>query len=260
MRLIALLLTLLAAPLTANACVELKPCILGERSYHVLPPDGWDGQSPLPVLMHFHGWKRQGTVVVEHPRIAGATRERGVLLVAPNGERRTWDFWRPETPDVAFARAVLEDVAERYPVDRSRIYVSGYSYGSAMAWRFVCQDGADVAALLAVAGTLLQDTHCPEAPGAVRHVHGTSDTVMDFPMGPGGDTSYPVQLWRARMDCAEERSDGDWRVTEHDLFTRTHWSCAGGEVVLDLHPRGHFIPRGWIARQLDELLAEDGAS
>ena len=25
-------------------------------------------------------------------------------------------------------------------------------------------------------------------------------------------------------------------------------------VTLDIHPGGHFIPHGWIARQLDELM------
>jgi polyhydroxybutyrate depolymerase len=43
-------------------------------------------------------------------------------------------------------------------------------------------------------------------------------------------------------------------VTEHDSFARTAWDCDGGRVLLDVHARGHFIPRGWIARQLDELL------
>ncbi|MGR3460460.1 MAG: hypothetical protein ACU0AX_10460 [Roseovarius sp.] len=27
-----------------------------------------------------------------------------------------------------------------------------------------------------------------------------------------------------------------------------------GHIVRDVHPGSHFIPRGWIARQLDELL------
>ena len=81
------------------------------------------------MLLHFHGWKRQGTLIVRHGRISGATRRRGVLLLAPNGRNRTWDFRDPDSADVDFATAVIEDAARRYPIDRSRIYVSGYSYG-----------------------------------------------------------------------------------------------------------------------------------
>ena len=249
----------LILPATAQAqatdCHAEVPCLLGDRSYHVKEPDDWDGVTPLPVLLHFHGWARQGTLIVKHGRISGATRRRGVLLLAPNGQNKTWDFWRADTGDVDFAAAVIEDAATRYPIDRDQIFVSGYSYGSAMAWRFVCENGNGVAALLAVAGTLQQSETCAQAPREVRHVHGTKDTVMDFPFGPEGDTTHPVRLWRDRLGCAEGKAYGPWRITKHDEFTRTVWEdCSDGRVVLDVHGAGHYIPRGWIARQLDELL------
>lgn len=236
------------------SCGVDEACPIGNRSYHLRLPDGWDGTTPMPVLLHFHGWQRQGSLVVNHGRIASATRKRGVLLIAPNGAAKTWNFWRSETDDVGFAEAVLEDVAKRYPIDRERLYISGYSYGSAMAWRYVCENGNEVAALLAIAGTLSQDTSCPEAPQQVRHVHGLADTVMDFPMGPGGDTSWPVKLWRDTYGCETGQAEGAWQAREFLTFDRTTWACDGGAVSLDLHPGGHFIPHGWIARQLDEIL------
>lgn len=257
MRYLLLCLFLLTATQATaiETCHGQTACAVDERSYHVLEPEGWDGETPLPVLMHFHGWMRQGDLVVRHQRIASATRKRGVLLVAPNGLHKTWNFWSAETRDVSFADTVLADVAKRYPIDQSRIYVSGYSYGGAMAWRFVCQSGDDVAALLAIAGTVDQAETCPEAPQDVRHVHGLADTVMDFPFGPGGDTTYPVALWRQKFGCGAPTPMGDWQQVPFLTLSRTEWSdCAFGQVSLDTHPGGHFIPHGWIARQLDELL------
>ncbi len=237
-----------------EACGGEIPCKVGDRSYHLLVPDDWDGETALPVLLHFHGWQRQGSLVIRHNRIASATRKRGVLLVAPNGARRTWNFWTDTTPDVPFASAVLKDVAKNYPIDPQRIYVSGYSFGSAMAWRYVCEQGAGVAALLAISGSLDQRETCPEAPAEVRHVHGLDDTVMDFPMGPGGDTTYPVYLWREAYGCGDGTAMGQWQQRPFLMLESTTWDCARGRVTLDLHPGGHFIPHGWIARQLDELL------
>jgi polyhydroxybutyrate depolymerase len=261
---IRLLLSLVAI-VWASALAAVEPnqvchagiaCQLGERSYHIKEPDGWDGVSPLPVLLHFHGWMRTGALPVRHARISGATRRRGVLLLAPNGRGKSWDFWRAGTEDVAFAAAVIEDAATRYPIDRSRIYISGYSYGGAMAWRYVCEHGDGVAALLAISGSLRQSEACPQGPAEVRNVHGLADTVMDFPMGPGGDETYPVALWRARFGCGDGRKAGQWQAVAFLQFRRTSWvDCVdGGKVVLDLHPGGHFIPHGWIAWQLDELL------
>ena len=235
------------------------PCELGERSYHVKEPDGWDGVTPLPVLIHFHGWQRTGALPVQHQRISGATRRRGVLLVAPNGRGGTWNMWSPETEDVQFAADVLEDVARRYPIDRENIFLSGYSYGSIMAWRVACDRGTrmNVRALLSISGTLRQTETCAEAPREVRHVHGLKDNVLDFPFGPGRDTTYPVKLWRDRLACADQAgAPTQWSAVDFLTFTRTVWTdCkAGTRVTLDVHPGGHFIPHGWIARQLDELL------
>lgn len=238
-------------------CVGEIPCQLGERSYHVKLPDEWDGKTPMAVMLHFHGWARQGTLIVKHGRISGATRLRNVILLAPNGRNKTWDFWSSGSSDVDFARAVLEDAAKRYPIDQDNILVSGYSYGSAMAWRFACDDGADVRALLAVSGTIDQYEDCDTAPREIRHVHGLSDNVMDFPFGPDGDTLHPVALWRDKLGCSEPTGTSHYATTEKDKFDRTIWAdCTDGKVVLDLHPRGHFIPRGWFAHQLDELLAK----
>ncbi len=261
MKKLALLLTLLttqaaaqSSALPGDPCHITTPCALGDRSYHVREPDGWDGVTPLPVMLHFHGWARTGALPVQHQRISGHTRRRDVLLVAPNGRNRTWNF-RAGSPDVPFADAVLADVAARYPVDADRILISGYSFGSAMAWRFVCESGNDVRALIAVSGTLRrQGETCAEAPQEVRHVHGLDDTVMDFPMGPGGDVLHPVKLWRARLGCGAEQALGAYQVVSWLSFDRYVWDCAEGRVIYDLHPGGHFIPHGWIGRQLDEIL------
>ena len=247
-----------AGPVSAfaeNPCHGTVKCLLGDRSYHVREPHDWDGKTPLPVLFHFHGWARQGDLVVVHRRIASATVRRGVLLVAPNGLCGTWDFWQANSSDVSFAAEVLQDIARHYPIDQARIYVSGYSYGGAMAWRFACDYDGKIAALLAVSGSINQNENCLYAPNEVRHVHGLKDTVMSFPVGPKGDKTYPVALWRDRLSCGSGRSLGSWQARAWLTFERRVWeSCRDGLVVLDIHSGGHFIPHGWIARQLDELL------
>ncbi len=260
MKYIALLLLFLTtqaaaqgSALPGNPCHAETPCPVGERSYHVKEPDGWDGVTPLPVMLHFHGWARTGALPVKHQRISGHTRRRGVLLIAPNGLNKTWSFWTGRR-DVDFADAVLRDVIKRYPVDQENIFVSGYSFGSAMAWRFVCESGNDIRAVFAVSGTLRQSETCPEAPRTVRHVHGTKDTVMDFPFGPDGNVLHPVKLWRDKFGCGAETDEGEYKIVDWLKFNRYSWDCEGGQVVLDLHPSGHFIPHGWLGRQLDEML------
>ncbi|UWR22800.1 PHB depolymerase family esterase [Sulfitobacter sp. S190] len=258
MRLFLLLFAAVFLPAMGSSkavCHADVPCTLGDRSYHVRAPDDWDAATPMPVLLHFHGWGRQGDLIVNHGRIAGHTRNRGVLLLAPNGLGRSWDFWRAGSRDTDFALAVIEDAAKRYPIDRSRIYVSGYSYGSAMAWRFACEGGDGVAALLAISGTIPQDETCASHPRDIRHVHGLADPVLEYPFGPGGDPRGAVRLWRDTLGCGAGETAPDYAIRPFLTLSRTVWdSCAaGGRVTLDTHPGGHFIPHGWIGWQLDQL-------
>ena len=248
-----------ALPTYADTCKDQLPCQLGDRSYHVREPQDWDGKTKLPVMLHFHGWGRQGTLIVKHSRISGATAPRNVLLLAPNGRGKTWDFWSPDSADTDFAVDVINDAAKRYPIDRENIFISGYSYGSAMAWRFACETPLKVRALLAVSGTLDQSEICESAPTEVRHVHGLRDAVLSFPFGPNGDETYPVKLWRDGLDCTSQPIDSQYQTNPKDIFERKSWGdCNDGSIVtLDVHKRGHFIPKGWFAKQLDELLARE---
>ncbi len=196
-------------------------------------------------------------MIMNHGRIAGATRKMGVLLLAPNGNGRTWDFWDEDSKDVGFALDVLNDAAKNWPIDRSRIFVSGYSYGSAMAWRFACSAGKVVNTVLAISGTLRNDDEQCQSPVNIRQVYGTKDTVMGYPYGKNGELEGAVALWRNLNRCREKAdSQVNGKLKKGISFTRYLWAkCASGKsVILDVHNRGHFIPRFWIAKQLEELL------
>jgi len=240
--------------LDGDPCHGQTPCLLDGREYHVKEPDGWDGETPLPVLLHFHGWARTGAIPVYHGRISGATRLRGVLLVAPTGRNKTWNFSDPLSADIAFADAVLADVAERYPLDRDNFFVSGYSFGGLMAWRYACANGNDVRAVMSISATLSNTGDCVDGPQEFREVYGIKDDVLDFPMGPGGDTTWPVKFWRDHFGCGDVTETSDYNITGRRSFARLVWACGDQSVTFDLHQGGHLIPRGWIGQQLDELL------
>ncbi len=246
-----------ASSASAGECQLSHACAVGKRSYHVRVPDNWDGKTTLPVLLHFHGWGRQGGMIINHPRISGATRNMGVLLIAPNGLGRSWSFWQAGSRDVAFVDAVLGDAAKRWPIDKSRVFISGFSYGGAMAWRYACEQGAKINTVLAIAGTLQNENENCTTAVNLRHTHGTRDTVMDYPYGEDGNVEGAVTLWRNKNRCQNSATGKThWKSSKGQKFSRYTWSsCASGKtVILDVHQGGHKIPHGWIRTQLKELL------
>ena len=77
---------------------------------------------------------------------------------------------------------------------------------------------------------------------------------MDLPIGPGGDTTHAVSLWRRTNMCTDDMPRGD-QINGHGCKI---WSACADEtiVVLCLHDRGHIVPEGWIENALRRALSK----
>ncbi|MEM7525476.1 MAG: alpha/beta fold hydrolase, partial [Pseudomonadota bacterium] len=203
--------------------------------------------------LHFHGWGRRSPGVLRNKRVAEAAAANGVLLIAPQGLGRSWSFWSAESRDSDFALDVLDDAGRRWPIDRDRIFVSGFSYGGAMAWRLACDKGPVAAAFLPIAGSLWRENResC-RAPVTLTHVHGLKDTVMDYPFGRNGEEEAAVALWLRKNRCAEKPDE--WETV--GIFKCRRWTSCGSEQPVELctHKFGHMIPKTWLDHALPKAL------
>lgn len=236
----------------AAACGPSTACEIGSRSYNALTPPGWDGASRLPVLIHLHGWGRQGHNVLRNKRIVDPAGENGLLVLAPNGVRKSWGFNGNGERDTAFVQRLIKDAARRWPIDRDRVYVSGFSFGGAMAWRIACNLGAEFAGYLPIAGGLWRqsDQEC-KGPVRLAHVHGLDDSVYGLPISVFDDTEDAVLLWR-RMNGHGFRADRRFSQDEYDCRI---WGQTQA-LTLCIHPGGHFIPQDWLRWILPIMMAE----
>lgn len=227
-----------------------------ERTYRARAPSGWDGATPLPVVIHFHGWGRTSRFVVNNNRQAAPADRLGVLLVAPDSVGRSWEFAQPESRDVALIDALIVDLERRAPIDRERVIVSGFSVGAAMTWRVACDRGPSFAGYAPIAGQLarLEPADCSGGPARVLQVHGRSDTVFAPPTARSADPDDDFLYWRRAGMCAPEP---DVAVTV-GRFDCRHWRMcgAGASAGLCLIDAQHLNPRRWLDYAVPELLSE----
>jgi polyhydroxybutyrate depolymerase len=262
----------LAGP--ASACDDKTRCEVKNGFYLVRPPAGWDGKAPLPTAVFFHGYRGSAEDVMKDEGLGRTLSDLGVMLVAPNGKDTSWNFsGAPPTnrDDFAFVTAVLDDVEKRFPVDRQRLFATGFSVGGSMTWNIACQMGGRFAAFAPVAGAFWDPlpTACPGAPFSLRHVHGLTDGTVPMKgrvVGHGrfkqGDVLESMHRLRQFDGCPEEPTATQ---SDNGMVCRT-WSakaCSSGrELVLCLHPGEHEIDPAWVAdgyRWVD-LLAKTGAA
>lgn len=103
--------------------------------------------------------------------------------------------------DVDFVLAVLDDVEADWPLDRSRVYASGFSAGAAMSYKLAVRAPGDFAAVAPVSGGFYPDPRVddpesavPDQAPSVISFAGTADPDYD-------DIAGGVALWRLGATC-----------------------------------------------------------
>lgn len=267
MRVLAFLLLSLwsvGAAAEERPCGPNAACEIQGGSYHLMFPEGWDGVSPLPALIWFHGHRSSGAAMFRGGGLKSAFAGGGWLVIALNGqrsERGDFLFWpgvlaRGGRDDVAFAAAALEDAAARARIDRGRVHVGGFSAGGSMAWLVACMEGGRYAGYVSVAGALRRPMPAAGCSGGgfdLLQVHGFSDRVVPFEgRGIGdwhqGDLFASLALAREADGCLSAPD----LIEIGERFWRRAWTtCPFGALALDMHAEGHRLPKGWAARARD---------
>ena len=169
-----------------------------QRSYLVhVPPQATQYRS-LPVVLNFHGGGSNAEVLKAYTRMDRAADRDGYIAVYPNGSSGingrflTWNAGACCGPaamlqvdDVGFSLAVLDDLTARASVDTTRIYATGLSNGSMMAYRLAAEASDRLAAVAGVAGAMSLTQFAPRLPIPVMHIHSKQDHIARYDGGFG---------------------------------------------------------------------------
>ena len=169
------------------------------RSYFVrVPPQAGVGK-PLPLVLNFHGGGGNAANQKSYSRMDEAADRYGFIVVYPNGtggiggRLLTWNAGTccgtaaaNRVDDVGYVLALLDDLAQRMPYDRARVYATGLSNGSMMAYRLAAEAPETIAAVAGVAGAMTLPRFAPKLPVPVMHIHSVDDqrALYDGGLGP----------------------------------------------------------------------------
>lgn len=257
----------LAAALWAGAAAAAcdaadAGCAIDGGTYRIEVPPGDTG--PRPAVIMLHGFGGDGRGVLRNRGLVDRALARGYAVIAPDGlprpgrPGRSWSFHplRPALRDeTAFLKAVADDAAARFGLDRARMLLAGFSIGGSMVSYVACTDPGAFAAFAPVAGSFWRPHPAACAgPARLLHTHGTADRTVPLEgreVSSGlrqGNVFEAMEIWRAAFGCtgaARDRRIGIFAV-------QASTDCApGGELVLALHDGAHGIPESWAGLALD---------
>lgn len=238
-------------------------CILPGGSYHLVLPQG--RSTGTPAIVFLHGFGGSGDGMLRNTAMVDALLARGYAVIAPDGQPRdnrqgrSWDF-HPDRParrdEGAFVRAVADDAALRFGLDRDAMLLSGFSIGGSLTSYIACATPDAFTAYAPVAGSFWRPhpTACA-GPVDLFHMHGWRDGTVPLEgrvLGSGaaqGDVFAAMEIWRLANGC---RLQPDIHTREGATLIRSWSACeSGARLDFALHPDGHVVPPGWADLALD---------
>ena len=166
------------------------------RQYLIYLPAGFSADENMPVMMWHHaggGTAQEGVFEADFRSLADQERFITVYAQAYPDVLESCTCWGYEEPggysngnyeiDLAYTRAVIDDLVATYNADRRRIYAGGYSMGGSYVWDLACVMSDEIAAIAPVAASCYPwtfDACDSAAPIGVCHILGTNDFYAPY--------------------------------------------------------------------------------
>lgn len=244
-----------------------------QRSFEIHLPTAYDGETPLPVMLMFHGGFGSGEQLQQQSsRMDEVAESEGFITVYPDGIdafARSWNAgdccgnaMSENIDDVGFVNDLLNHLQASVCMDTRRVYASGMSNGSMMSHRLACDLSTRITAIGPVAGQIMDSSCAPDRPVPVMHIHGTDDmnALWDGGIGCGFAqvpfTSVPntIEGWRLRNGCSTQTEN--WLTQGDGTCTRYTGCNDDASVILcTIEGGGHSWPGGV---QRDSLIDCEG--
>jgi polyhydroxybutyrate depolymerase len=260
------------------------------RPYDVHLPADYDASRAVPVVLAIHGGGGNSRAAARTACPGGdakspeclhamAARE-GVAVVYPNGTGarlapnvRTWNAgggaqgWQcvsgraceDGVDDIAYFRALLDDLARWMALDVRRVYATGLSNGGAMSHRLACQMAGRIAAIAALGGANQFATTAACTPGRpvpVLQIHGTADPCWAYEGGtaacaqrddlPKLAVEQSMRTWAAINGCGAVQAAEPMASEPRVQTVQLRWSgCRAETALIRMQGGGHVWPGGW---------------
>lgn len=239
------------------------------RTYHLRVPDSYDGSTPAPLLLAFHGAGGRGEITEAYTGLSDIAGAAGMFVVYPDALDRVWSLGLNErrlryqpgyVDDLAFMTLLLGRLRETYAIDPRRIFATGMSLGGVFCYVLAAALPGGVRAVAPVAATLpvaLAEPLRQRRPVPALLINGDADPLVKWDTKPllartSGLELYTVtetldflRHWHG-CDASPESTDlplGErWNITDvrHDVYRRPD-----GSAPLEfyaVHAGGHTWP------------------
>lgn len=223
------------------------------RRYNLYVPSSYPTDSAVPLVLRFHGLGGSGGNEISSTGYRAIADQEGFILVAPSGAGGSFGgAWNvgpcctsdTSIDDVAFAKAIVEQVKTVANIDESRVYATGFSMGGGMTHYLACHASDVFAAFAPEAFDLLEENvnQCnPSRAVPLLSQRATNDNLVLYNGGQDCLTGTCINflgavdtnnVWKQKNGCTDQ-------TTQQGSCTINTQCADGVEVGLCTVQSGH---------------------
>tara|TARA_B100000945_G_scaffold173804_1_gene139242 strand:- start:15 stop:959 length:945 start_codon:yes stop_codon:yes gene_type:complete len=156
-----------------------------ERCWLLLVPGNLTANDRTPLVIDIHGIG--GNMYLQHnlTRFANISERDGVYIAYPQGYDNEWnmadDLCCGDDDDFGFILEMIKTIEQKYIIDESRIYSTGWSNGCGMTQRLAVQASGIFAAAACSSMYLLDEPSSNYSPIPFMEIHGLVDELVHYP-------------------------------------------------------------------------------
>ncbi|ASB48751.1 carbohydrate-binding protein [Alkalitalea saponilacus] len=188
---------LIIALFPSNSFAQIENIQVGEQTRRMLAYAPSDIEPNRPLMISMHGMNQDISYQKNMTKWEDVASEHNFVVVYPEGLNSRWSLFG--STDINFILAIIDEMHDRYAIDRDRVYLSGFSMGGMMTYYAATQIADKIAAFAPVGGYLMQGPNTNSSrPIPLIHTHGTTDDVVVF-----GGVQTAIDAWVERNNCPE---------------------------------------------------------
>ena len=126
-----------------------------------------------PLIIQMHGYNQDAAYQKNAAKWEPIADTARFVVVFPNGQNKAWDTGGDK--DLNFIKAIINEMHNKYGIDKKRVYVSGFSMGGMMSYHVANKMGDQIAAIAPVSGG--GGVNSPKRAMPIMHTHGRARLV-----------------------------------------------------------------------------------
>ena len=146
-----------------------------------------------PLIIQMHGYNQDAGYQKNAAKWEPVADTGRFVVVFPNGQNRAWDTGGDK--DLNFIKAIINEMNNKYGIDKKRVYVSGFSMGGMMSCVVANKMSDQIAAIAPVSGGGGPSSAKRAMP--IIHTHGTTDDVVNY-----NNTVNTLKSWVPFNKCS----------------------------------------------------------